>query len=146
MIPCNEWLPGQYRAEDNATVLAEGGEFRYWLYCREQDSEWELLRSEIVTLDGAVGGSRISGAWPNPFSDGTAIRFQLSEPGRACLSIVDAAGRRVTGLIDEPSPAGIQEVRWDGRDASGRLAASGMYFIRLETQDHTEVAKLVLRR
>ena len=38
-------------------------------------------------------------------------------------------------LLAAPAPAGAHEVRWNGRDEEGRVAVSGVYFLRLETAD-----------
>ena len=41
---------------------------------------------------------------------------------------------------------GAHHVWWDGRDAAGRRAASGLYFVRLETEAAVRVQKAVLAR
>jgi hypothetical protein len=43
-------------------------------------------------------------------------------------------------------PSGAGAVRWDGRDDAGRRAASGVYFLSLETGTATATAKVVLLR
>ena len=45
----------------------------------------------------------------------------------------DASGRRVATLLDEDLPPGSRSVAWDGRDAGGRMASAGLYFVRLTT-------------
>jgi hypothetical protein len=46
----------------------------------------------------------------------------------AGAAVYDLAGRRVRTL--PTSAAEPDVVRWDGRDASGRVVASGTYFVR----------------
>jgi hypothetical protein len=70
-------------------------------------------------------------AKPNPFVSETEIAYALPSPGRASLRVYDVRGRLVRVLVDGPMPAGVQRARWDGRDASGRTAASGIYFVKL---------------
>jgi hypothetical protein len=36
--------------------------------------------------------------------------------------------------------------RWDGRDQSGRRAAGGVYFVRLEADSRAETRRLVVLR
>jgi len=50
----------------------------------------------------------------------------------------------VTLLRGEARPAGANEVRWDGRNASGQRVASGVYLFRLTTTLGARVARLVL--
>jgi len=66
--------------------------------------------------------------YPNPFNACTTIRYALPAPGRARLTIHDRLGREVAGLIDAPHTAGWHEAVWSGAHASG------LYFIRLETE------------
>ncbi len=72
-------------------------------------------------------------AYPNPFRDGTTIRFTLDRATPASLGVYDAAGRLVT-RVTSGATRGPGEVRafWDGTDASGRRVAPGAYFLRLE--------------
>jgi len=70
---------------------------------------------------------------PNPFNDGTAIRFGLAVGGQARLSILDGAGRRIRTLVDGYRDAGWHDESWDGRDSAGYPVASGVYIYRLRT-------------
>jgi hypothetical protein len=79
---------------------------------------------------------------PNPFADGTRIRFSQAQAGATRLSVVDVAGRTLRTLLDGTSPAGSHTVRWDGRDDQGRAVASGVYFVHLEDGTRVRTAKL----
>jgi hypothetical protein len=85
-------------------------------------------------------------AGPSPARAGDAVtlRFALPAAGPARVALHDLAGRRVRVLADGPYEAGTQAVRWDGRDASGRRAAPGVYFATLETGAGVRSARLVL--
>jgi len=83
-------------------------------------------------------------AYPNPFNPATTIPFTLSRSARVAMRIYDVLGRRVRGLIDEERPAGPQAVMWDGRDDRGRPAASGVYFVRLESGGQVRNGKMAL--
>jgi lysophospholipase L1-like esterase len=83
---------------------------------------------------------------PNPFNPATRIRFALAAPGPVGLVVYDAAGRVVKELVRGPLEAGEHEVVWRGDDASGREAASGVYFYRLEAAGQVLARKMVLAR
>ncbi len=68
---------------------------------------------------------------PNPFREWTKIRFRMVRPGYAAVAIADVSGRLVRDLGGRDFPAGNAEVDWDGRDASGRGVAPGVYFARV---------------
>jgi hypothetical protein len=68
---------------------------------------------------------------PNPFNPRTALRFELDVPARVELRVHDLRGRRVRVLEAGELPAGTHVRIWDGRDASGRDVASGVYLAEL---------------
>lgn len=79
----------------------------------------------------APGAPAIYAARPNPFSGSTEIPFALPSPGRVSLRIYDVAGRLVRTLVDGDRPAGASRATWDGKDAAGRDARTGIYFVKL---------------
>ncbi len=89
----------------------------------------------------ALGDSR-----PNPFSDQTAIRYDLPKTGRVDLSIFDVAGRKVATLVSDVVTAGRHEAIWQGRDDFGREVASGLYWYRLTADGRSMNRKLLVVR
>jgi hypothetical protein len=89
---------------------------------------------------------RLHPATPNPFNPSTTIRYTLPESGNATLSIWSVDGRRVRTLVDGHVTAGTHSVAWDGMDATGRAAASGVYVVRLTTRTRTVVQAVTLVR
>lgn len=85
-------------------------------------------------------------ASPTPFNPLVTIRFELPGAGHARLTVHDLAGRLVHVLEDRDLPAGASVRQWNGRDASGRDAASGIYFVRLVTGEKTLSTRVVLIR
>ena len=69
---------------------------------------------------------------PNPSSGRTTFTYTLPREGQVRLQLFGANGRVVRTLESGARSAGIHAVRWDGRDDSGRRAAPGVYFARLE--------------
>src|SRR5207249_9862659 len=80
---------------------------------------------------------------PNPFEGGAELAFTLPTSGRVSLAVYDAGGRSVRRLVAGTLAPGAHHVWWDGRDAAGRRAASGLYFVRLETEAAVRVQKAV---
>jgi hypothetical protein len=81
---------------------------------------------------------------PNPFSGTTTIYFSLPGSDDAELAIYDIGGRLIRSLASGTFTPGGHHVEWNGNDASGRAAGSGVYFYRLRTADRTETRKLLL--
>ncbi len=83
-------------------------------------------------------------AVPNPFNPTTKISFELAAAGRILLAVYDAAGRRITTLVDGHLGAGPHEAIWDGRDAAGRDVAAGVFLARLEFGTYRDTKRMVL--
>jgi hypothetical protein len=81
---------------------------------------------------------------PNPFRAETSIRYEMSKREHALLEVFDVSGRRVRVLVDEPRPAGVQTVSWDGKNQNGVAVASGIYFYRLKTPSALIVRKAII--
>lgn len=86
---------------------------------------------------------RLSQSYPNPFNPRTTISFTLPERTRVALGIYDIQGRALRALVDEILSPGVKEYEWDGRDTSGTLVSSGVYFCRLEVGNRRLTEKLV---
>ncbi|MFQ6093584.1 MAG: cohesin domain-containing protein [bacterium] len=100
---------------------------------------------------------------PNPFNPSTTIRYAIPSREqrarsegmgvgsalyalRTTLKVYNLLGQEVRTLVDEAKQPGYYTVTWDGRDSDGRLAASGIYFYRLEAGDFGVTKKMVLMR
>jgi subtilisin family serine protease len=89
-------------------------------------------------FDGRLAAS------PNPFNPRTEIAFSLARRSQVGLAVFDVSGRLVRRLLDRELPAGMHRVVWDGRDDGGAPAASGVYFLMLESEEGRAVRKVAL--
>jgi hypothetical protein len=81
---------------------------------------------------------------PNPAPHGAELAFTLASRGHTRLELVDAGGRIVRVFADRVLDAGDHSLHWDGRDAHGRMAAVGFYFLRLKQGAQQRVAGMVV--
>ena len=84
--------------------------------------------------------------YPNPFNGQTMLTYTLPRRSPVRLTIVDLRGRVVRTLVAAPQGAGEHTRAWNGTDQSGHAVASGVYFVRLQTPDHTRTRKVVVVR
>lgn len=90
---------------------------------------------------------RLHESCPNPFSLATTIRYSLAEHQPVSLRIYDVSGRLVRALVDdEVQCPGEHHILWNGTNTSGRMAAPGVYFCRLEAGRYSEIRRMVLLR
>lgn len=107
------------------------------------------VNGDSTGVDGGdvdVRSTALRQNYPNPFNPATSISFSLTERTHVTLEVFDVSGRRVAVLLNDDVEAGVASVRWDGRDDSGRNAASGTYFVRMTAGDSFFERKMTLLR
>lgn len=97
-----------------------------------------------VRLDGVANLVRLWQNAPNPFQAQTVVAFEMDQPGRAVVEILDIQGRLIKTLLDQDVSAGRTEISWDGVSDFGQPSAAGVYFYRLITQGTIQVKRLIL--
>jgi len=82
--------------------------------------------------------------YPNPFNPSTTISYSLDTKTDVVLTIYNVLGQIVRDFeITQQSP-GKHQIQWDGNDSNGDMVASGVYFYRLKTAQHTKTRKMML--
>jgi hypothetical protein len=152
-----ETSAGKYIAVGHTTSFGTGSSDAYMIRLRER--RWKAKdvklplppspgpgnKEPVVALSKEVSNELIlHGSAPNPFSQGTVIRFNLPEQGEVKLSIHDVKGRLVRELIGGVRPAGSHSVAWDGRNFSGAEVSAGIYFVHLESGGTVMTGKVVI--
>lgn len=82
--------------------------------------------------------------FPNPFNPATSIAYRVSVAGPVELVVYDALGQRVRALVAAEQVPGRYTSQWDGRDDSGRVVTSGVYFYQLRAGAYRQTRKLML--
>jgi hypothetical protein len=119
-----------------------------WQYCgwNIDDVEiWGVGADDMTSSDdSAPARTALLANFPNPFNPRTEVPFELSESGYVRLSVFDITGRQLKVLESGLLPAGRHQASWDGRAEDGETCSAGVYFIRLETEQHSESRKITL--
>ena len=121
-----------------AATSRDGGRFEL-----SADVATDISEEPVAADPGAFG---LGEAYPNPFNGEVRIPYALAAPGAVELTVLSLAGQRLRRLALGQRRGGRHEAVWDGRDESGRRAASGTYLVRLRTDASTSVSRLALIR
>ncbi len=89
---------------------------------------------------------QLYGNYPNPFNPETTIKFALKQAGDYALEIFNLNGSKIREFTQHNVMAGNHTVVWDGYDAQGQPAASGIYIYRLTTEGGFLAKKMFLIR
>ena len=76
--------------------------------------------------------------FPNPFNPSTKIRFDIPKSSYTKIIVYSNLGKIVSELVNEKLNAGSYEVNWNPKSVS-----SGIYFYRLETEEFSDVKKML---
>ena len=87
--------------------------------------------------------------YPNPFNPETWIPYQLARAADVQITIYDTKGAVVRRFELGYQPADIYQDRsravyWNGRNASGELVASGVYFYQLRAGNYSALRRMVV--
>jgi hypothetical protein len=87
---------------------------------------------------------RLDQNYPNPFNPSTTIEIRLPMQSNLTVAIYDIVGKKVKDFVYEHVPAGTHQIRWDGVNANGTPAASGVYFCQVRANNHVAVRRMLL--
>ena len=87
---------------------------------------------------------RLEAPYPNPFNPSVHLRYTIPMPGRVTVDIYNILGQRIQRLTDEFKQAGLYTAHWNGQYATGQPAASGVYFIRLQSGSFNATRKVLM--
>jgi hypothetical protein len=144
-------IPGWAGLDPNSTTSIQGLDF-------DHDGIQELAITDLaqvhfVNHDGITAVPvatarttlRLSPNTPNPFQTSTSFVISVPKEGHADIRIIDASGRLIRRL-DQTLRAGPHEIRWDGRDESGRAAPSGVLFCEVAVDGSKQARKIIHAR
>ncbi len=81
--------------------------------------------------------------YPNPFSSGTAISYNLEKNSDVKVTIYDVLGRVVRDYTMGYQGTGVHGIIWNGRNNLGEKVTPGVYFYRLQANGKAIVKKMV---
>ena len=112
--------------------------------------------NNVVSVERRNGSVSISPSatrllpnYPNPFNPETWIPYQLAEDTHVRIRIFNSLGQlvRIFDLGEQQAGGYLMKGKaayWDGEDAFGQQAASGVYFYQLQASDFTAVRRMAI--
>ncbi len=93
------------------------------------DEHHQGLRNEITSI------------CPNPFNRSTEIHFTLSESQKVDITVFNIKGQKISSLLSETMQAGHHTLAWNRRTTQ---FAPGVYFLKLNVQDVSNIKKVLI--
>lgn len=104
--------------------------------------ERELV-GEITTSIVGHGSPDPLSVFPSPTTGSVNISFSIDHACPIDVTIHDAQGRLIRGLMRGERPAGEVSLVWDGVSSSGGSAAPGRYLVNVQC-GHLRIAKSIV--
>ena len=139
----------QYFKNDNIIVMVDiegkgihapvelkfDGEFKIEEYIL---TDW---RGHVIaaTVNIMPGKTLLNRAYPNPFNPMTTLSYKLSKVGIIDLSIYNINGQVIETLVNEQQHPGEYTLIWNAFEQP-----SGMYFLRLQSENDSFYQKLMI--
>ena len=108
--------------------------------CRRQS---DFCGSALFDADAALF-VRFKQNYPNPFNSETVIEFAVPVEQQVHLIIYSILGQEIIRLFEGRQQAGVYRTVWDGTDASGNKAESGLYILQIKAGNEVRTRKMAL--
>lgn len=133
----SSWIevPATYTGGNLNAEMSGSGDYQIALADYPADVRPDLPSSPILIS-----------AYPNPFNGSVSISIRLSEAGKFVAGIYDLSGREIRTWDAATEAGSARTIVWNSDDHSGRLVASGLYFVRVTSDDNVRSTKLLLVR
>jgi len=103
---------------------------------RNQSAQSLILEEKGLTTTGVIS------AFPNPLSSSTKLEFNIPADGFYSIDIVDVVGKEVKSIFNGVSENGSKSFEWNGTDNNGQSLNSGVYFVRLKSNNQIFTQKI----
>ena len=109
----------------------------------------QFLRLWLENANRSVATTKLLPNYPNPFNPETWIPYQLADSADVSMEIYEVGGRLVRTVSIGFKPVGYYLTReraayWDGRNETGELVSSGVYFLQFVAGDFTATQRVVI--
>jgi len=111
-----------------------------------------LTDTDTVTIkvlkEGEEFGRLPTGCYNNVINplkgEEAIIVVEIKEQGYIKIVLYDAKGNKIREVADEEEEADIHRYSWNGKDDSGNVVGSGVYFVHIQAGDYKATKKIVV--
>ena len=104
----------------------------------------KVANSSGLISSNVVDQFALMSSYPNPFNPETTISFELFSNSNIDLAIYNMVGQRVSTLMSGFQESGAYDISWNGSDSNGVELASGIYMVKLVTEQGVLTNKVTL--
>jgi len=153
----SDWI----KYENDLSAYCGAGHEPIWFRFRFQPdavaegvNRWGVKIDDLIVVTNRPGAAvhdmasvprkfQLLAAYPNPFNSMVTIPYAVPASGEVQIRIFNLLGQSVYDIKTNHLTAGYYNYVWDGRNNSGSLLTSGVYFIKVGYQNRFETKKVL---
>jgi N-acetyl-anhydromuramyl-L-alanine amidase AmpD len=102
-------------------------------------SNGQMVQTSATTIEESSVSDNVS-VYPNPVTNSSTIRYQLTKHSIVEISFMDVLGKEVVLYKNNDQSAGKHEITFNSSNL-----ASGVYFVKLKTDKDTKALKVIVK-
>ncbi|MCK4339511.1 MAG: T9SS type A sorting domain-containing protein [Candidatus Cloacimonetes bacterium] len=145
-----------YTGSDIPTPGDENPRINLWLFNGVPPSDGEDIEiiiqcfeftSDTIAVDNYIVNPQpyyLYQNYPNPFNPKTKISFSISKDNKVDISVYTIKGQKIKTLVNKLLLVGEYSIIWNGKNDSGKLVSSGIYFYKMGLENYSSTKKMIL--
>jgi serine protease AprX len=102
------------------------------------------MKIDVGLKDNSITEEFNSFSYPNPFTNATAISYEVAATSPINIDIYDIYGKKVSSILKQSNQSqGNHIVYWNGTNENGDEVKQGCYFYKISDGSKTAQGKLV---
>jgi len=89
------------------------------------------IKDKLFAVDSAVSVK----AYPNPFNSQVTLNVSVGSLARVSIKVYNILGELVNTITENENISGTKNYNWNTAEGSSRNLSSGVYFVRVETNE-----------
>ncbi len=103
-----------------------------------------LKPTGVESID--AGNPNLFKVYPNPFSSGSVISYQLDNPQHVSIKLYNEVGQELRILVNEMQQPGKHEFKWNLTASDVNDLKEGIYFVRFNSGNSVKTVKTIITR
>jgi len=128
-------------------IFTSAGEYTVTLTVTDELGLKGKSQTRIIVFEKEFG-ELPPGCYNNVFNptkgEKALIVVELPKQSHIGLNLYNTRGNKIRELVDEEKEADVYKYYWDGKDDSGNVVGSGLYFVHIQAGDYKKTKKIVV--
>ncbi len=145
-----EWSITDHDPNRSFSIASDDKNAKSYVMAAQGSAVIKSAKDNLLTLtvnnSGLPKQFALSQNYPNPFNPTTKFTFAVPQLAHVEIVVYDILGRKVKTLLSEDKGPGYYEVEWTGVSEANTSVASGVYFVRMNSDRFNAVRKIMMMK